>query len=234
MKMKIAGISDLILKLSIAMASLAEYLKERGRRVDESKKANPLDLFVKFVVGAFIVAVIIVGAKVYEVQSKYQGDVTLWKHKVNFINSEVYMSNYLLADMEGNNLTYSMFEGNISVLMVWATWCNVCLGNFPYLAHFNKMLKERGVNINIIPVAENKDTPEKVAAFYSKLHLSYDDIKPYKNIEPRLFSSLGILGVPSYYLLDKHGRAFAKFEPKWEESESLLSMLESLSQSDNE
>ena len=89
-----------------------------------------------------------------------------------------------------------IFQGQVSLLNVWATWCVTCREEHVFLNH----LKSQG--INIIGV-DYKDNSQDAQRWIAQLGNPYADI--VVDAEGRLGLDLGVFGAPETYVIDTHG-----------------------------
>ena len=55
-------------------------------------------------------------------------------------------------DINGNLYTLSDHRGEIIVLNFWATWCNPCIAELPYLDSIDKMFSEQDVEVIAVSI----------------------------------------------------------------------------------
>ena len=90
----------------------------------------------------------------------------------------------------------SLFNDQVTLLNVWATWCVACRVEHPFLVQ----LAEQGVRI----VGLNyKDDPAAAREWLEKLHNPYE--LSIIDADGRLGLDLGVFGAPETYVLDKTG-----------------------------
>lgn len=93
-------------------------------------------------------------------------------------------------------ITPEVFEGQVSLLNVWATWCAACRVEHPFLVR----LAESGVPIYGV---NYKDDVEEARKWLRQLH------DPYRfsvvDADGRLGVDLGVFGAPETYVIDKQG-----------------------------
>ncbi|GAA6153063.1 DsbE family thiol:disulfide interchange protein [Pseudoteredinibacter isoporae] len=88
------------------------------------------------------------------------------------------------------------FEGKITLVNVWATWCVVCRVEHPYLLE----LAEQGVRV----VGVNyKDQPDAARQWLADLKDPYE--YSVMDRSGRLGLDLGVFGAPESYLVDQQG-----------------------------
>jgi cytochrome c biogenesis protein CcmG/thiol:disulfide interchange protein DsbE len=92
--------------------------------------------------------------------------------------------------------TQSLFQGKVSLLNVWATWCVVCRDEHTFL---NK-LKQQGVHIIGIDYKDNLQDGQR---WIAELGNPYADI--IFDEDGRLGMDLGVFAAPETYVIDKQG-----------------------------
>jgi len=93
-------------------------------------------------------------------------------------------------------VTQEIFQGQVSLLNVWATWCPPCYAEHPYLLQ----LSQQGVRI----IGVNyKDNPEDSRRWLADLGNPYE--VTVQDPEGRLGMDLGVSGWPETYVIDAQG-----------------------------
>lgn len=119
-----------------------------------------------------------------------------------------------LAPLEGSGLPgidSALFEGKVTVLNIWASWCVPCRVEHPVLSSLSQdgRFDLEGLNY--------KDKPENAAAFLGDLGNPYTAI----GVDPagRAGIDWGVYGVPETFIIGKDGKiAFKHVGPLTEES----------------
>jgi len=106
-----------------------------------------------------------------------------------------------LADLDGQTLNLSQFEGQVLVLNFWATWCPPCRAEIPDFIEVYNEYKDKG--LGMIGISLDNMSEEELAPFVSDYGMTYpvalgtgqlvDDYKPGKYI-------------PATIIVDKNGR----------------------------
>ncbi|MES2826145.1 MAG: DsbE family thiol:disulfide interchange protein [Pseudomonadota bacterium] len=90
----------------------------------------------------------------------------------------------------------SMFKGRVTLLNVWATWCDTC-----HIEHaFLNELKQQGVHIIGV---DHKDNTIDAQRWIAQLGNPYADI--ILDEDGRFGLDLGVFGLPETYVVDKQG-----------------------------
>ncbi len=93
-------------------------------------------------------------------------------------------------------VTQAIFQGEISLLNVWATWCPTCYAEHTFLV----TLAEQGVRIIGI---NYKDDPTAAQKWLRDLHNPY--VVSVLDQDGRLGLNLGVFGAPETYVVDRQG-----------------------------
>ena len=91
----------------------------------------------------------------------------------------------------------SVFQGEVSLLNVWAEWCPSCWDEHEYLMHLSKEQGVRIVGLNY------KDQRETAFSFLGRLGNPYDTI--IFDPQGTLGFDLGVYGAPETYVIDADG-----------------------------
>ena len=95
------------------------------------------------------------------------------------------------------HLNQKMFPGKVSLLNVWATWCNTCKAEHPWLV---RIAKESGITVHGM---DYKDDRDDALQWLKTLGNPYEEVIFDK--DGTLGLNLGVYGVPETYVLDKKG-----------------------------
>jgi len=118
--------------------------------------------------------------------------------------------NFNLLDLEDKETSLSKFRGKPVILFFWTTWCPFCREELKQLNLMHRELSESGVEVLAINVEERA---EKVQRFMQRYSFSW---KVLLDKDATVAGDYGILGVPTYILIDKEGRlvSYSYYFPK--------------------
>jgi len=107
---------------------------------------------------------------------------------------------FKLPDTAGKTITLSNYKNKQQVLILfWTTWCPYCRRELKLLNDMSAQLEKEGTQI----LAVNVEEPGyKVSNFIKNYGLGF---KVLLDRDGSVASSYGILGVPTYVLIDKKG-----------------------------
>ncbi len=105
------------------------------------------------------------------------------------------------------------FDGKITVINFWATWCPPCVEEVPKLNRLYTRYKTSG--IQIIGIAMDKDSLNLLDQFVKKNDVSYLVLVGNEQTLSNL--STGALGkyfqgIPTTLLMDKNGQIYKRFD----------------------
>ncbi len=107
---------------------------------------------------------------------------------------------FKLSDLSGKEVALSDFSGKPVMLFFWATWCPYCRDELPELQKHYKDIKESGIELLAIDVGEPKERVERI--------LKNQDLEfpILLDADSRVASSYNLVGIPTYVLIDAHGK----------------------------
>jgi cytochrome c biogenesis protein CcmG/thiol:disulfide interchange protein DsbE len=91
-------------------------------------------------------------------------------------------------------------KGKVVYLDFWASWCGPCRMSFPRLEQLRQELGPHGFEVLAINVDEFEADALK---FLSEIPVSYPSLYDGGGTAPQQY---GILGMPTAYLIDRHGQ----------------------------
>ena len=114
--------------------------------------------------------------------------------------------NFVLKDINGNDVTLSDYRGKVILLDFWATWCAPCKKEMPSLdaLYKNKDFK----NLKIFAVNMEEPNQAKTKNFFSELNIEKLEIFFDSNLN--FVKAFKLRGVPTTILINKNGEEFAR------------------------
>lgn len=113
---------------------------------------------------------------------------------------EATMNNCLLYDLKGREVRLSDYRGKPVILCFWTTWCPYCRKEIQKLNKISSELDSSGIELLAINVSERES---KVARFLKSNPVNFPVLLD-KDGDCAL--SYGVIGIPSYLLIDRQGR----------------------------
>jgi thiol-disulfide isomerase/thioredoxin len=119
-------------------------------------------------------------------------------------------------DAQGRATAIGDFAGKVVLLDFWASWCLPCRTEMPIFDKLQEKLGNRG--FAVVPVSIDARGLDAVSGFYAEQNIGHlaKFIDPSRQAAKRL----GLVGIPSALILDRHGRIAARIEGpiNWESS----------------
>ena len=109
------------------------------------------------------------------------------------------VTNFTLLDLENKEFSLSDFKGKPVILFFWTTWCPYCRGELKQLNTMHAQFLQNGVELVAINVEEPAD---KIQRFTGSYLFSY---RVLLDTDAEVAQAFGILGVPTYILINKEG-----------------------------
>ncbi len=110
----------------------------------------------------------------------------------------------VLRSMEGREVRIADFKGESVVLLFWATWCPYCRESLPVANGLYPDMKASGINLFGVNIQES---PEKVQQYMGAHPVDFPILR---DADGSCAHSFGIVGIPTYILINKDGRVVAK------------------------
>lgn len=110
--------------------------------------------------------------------------------------------NYKALDLRtGDSLALrSHYEGHVTLVNIWATWCEPCKDEMPAMQRLYDSLGTRGFRIAAVSI--DQQGPEVVRAFANDFKLSFDILQDRSG---KIQQAYQTTGVPESFLLDNRG-----------------------------
>lgn len=109
-------------------------------------------------------------------------------------------TNCILYNSEEKEVRLSDFKGKSLILWFWTTWCPYCREAIPDLNSIYPELKSAGIELLAVNVDEPK---EKIVRFIKHYPIDFNILQ---DKGARCAFSYGVIGVPTYILIDKNGK----------------------------
>jgi len=111
----------------------------------------------------------------------------------------------LFETEDGNLETLGNYQGRVTILNFWATWCKPCVIEMPSLNRLQATYKAKG--LSIIPLVGDTEIVSKVRSFYRRYKLR--DLRYYIDNEAMTGQSYQVTGVPASFIFNKDGKLVA-------------------------
>jgi cytochrome c biogenesis protein CcmG/thiol:disulfide interchange protein DsbE len=155
-------------------------------RADEGWK--PRDIIIAIVLFLLIIALAIGGYFIYEHNKKpplIEGDDA---------------PDFTLPLLGGGETTLSDYRGKVVLINIWATWCEPCREEMPYIENQYQNLKDRP--FEILAISEDKRGEEDVGPFVQEFGLSFPILLDENKDIGELYQTSKF---PESFIIDKDG-----------------------------
>src|SRR5271157_2299045 len=134
-----------------------------------------------------------------------------------------------LKDLDGKDVSLADYKGKVVFLNFWATWCDPCRVEIPWLIDMQAKYAARG--FTVVGVAMDEEGKSVVAPFIAKerfdvngqqLPMGYPILLGTDEAADKFG---GILGYPTSFLISRDGRIVTKFQGL-KSSDELLKAIE--------
>jgi thiol-disulfide isomerase/thioredoxin len=135
-----------------------------------------------------------------------------------------------LKDLDGKDISLADYKGKVVFLNFWATWCDPCRVEIPWLIDMQAKYASRG--FTVVGVAMDDEGKSVVAPFIAKerfdvngqqLPMGYPILLGTDEAEDKFG---GILGYPTSFLISRDGKIVEKFQGL-KSSDELVKAIES-------
>ena len=121
-----------------------------------------------------------------------------------------------LKDLSGKDVALADFKGKVVFVNFWATWCDPCRVEIPWLIAMQNKYGDKG--FTVVGIAMDEEGKTAVAPFIEKerfdvggqqLPMNYPILLGTDEASDKFG---GILGYPSSFLISRDGKIITKFE----------------------
>lgn len=116
-------------------------------------------------------------------------------------------------DPRGRKTDLSAFDGGMTVVNFWATWCPPCRKELPWFDELGAELGEEG--IRVVAISLDKQGRGKAKAYLDRQKLT--NLQAYTDPKADLARQMGIIGLPVTAILGPDGREIGRLtgEARW-------------------
>ena len=111
---------------------------------------------------------------------------------------------FLARDLNGKVVSTAEWNGKVTLLTFWATWCGPCRAEIPMLIDLQKQYKDQ---LQVVGISVDDDEPERVKAFVDKAGINYPVVMWTRDIVTRFG---GVPALPTTFVINREGRVMQK------------------------
>lgn len=155
---------------------------------------------LKIIYTSFSIVLILFFLNPVVFKDKAVGDIDYMKALSLFVLDErPKAKNFILRDLNGNQVNLEDHRGKIVFLNFWATWCPPCREEMPAMEKLHNRFKKDDFIILAIDLQENR---QQVKRFKERFKLTFTILL---DSEGKVGSMYGIRSIPTTYLVDRKG-----------------------------
>jgi thiol-disulfide isomerase/thioredoxin len=119
-------------------------------------------------------------------------------------------------DLDGSDVTLAKYKGTVVLVDFWATWCEPCYVEIPWLIEMQQKYAAKG--FTVLGVSMDEDGKSAVVPFLAKERFTVNGQKLPMNYPIVLGSEEiadkfgGLLGYPTGFLISRDGKVVKKFQ----------------------
>lgn len=110
------------------------------------------------------------------------------------------------ADLGGKLISLADYRGKVVLLDFWAVWCGPCVGEIPDIKKVYEKYHDKG--FEVIGVSFDEDDA-MLREFLKEKDIPWQNIMDNEGFRGRFAKQYGIRGIPSPFLIDRHGKVIS-------------------------
>ena len=114
---------------------------------------------------------------------------------------------FTLKTLDGKDVTLSSLKGKAVMVNFWATWCEPCKIEMPWLVELQDKYRKDG--FEIVGVAMDDSGQKEIAEFARKMKVNYTVVIGSEKVAD-LYG--GLDGLPTNFFLDRNGKVIDSFK----------------------
>lgn len=129
------------------------------------------------------------------------GEIGSPARSIRVIEVSIMAPEIAFNDATGRHWGFVEFRGRPIVVTFWATWCPICFIEMPKLDRLQAELQDAG--LAVIALSLGKEGIPTIERYYARRGIR--NLKVFHDPEAVMASVLGIEGVPTTFIIDRHG-----------------------------
>lgn len=144
-----------------------------------------------------IILLVLIGATAFAIYSSVTEDKTI-------VGKGDQAPDFVLTDLDGNEVKLSDYRGKGVFLNFWGTWCPPCKREMPFMNSQYKEYKDKGVVVIAVNAGESRFVVEKFNEDYGlEFPMVIDN-------DSQVLDAYNIDPLPTTFLIDKDGKIVDK------------------------
>ena len=139
--------------------------------------------------------------------------------KMTISNNFFSVPNTIFFDQNGEEITLQEFQGRVTLVNFWATWCAPCRKEMPSLATLSNQLGSD--TFQILTIATMRSSSEAIDNFFDENKIV--NLPKYRDPKGHLARAAGVAALPLTILLDKNGYEIGRLigDADWSQSATI-------------
>lgn len=139
--------------------------------------------------------------------------------KMTLSNNFFSAPNTVFFDQNGEEITLQEFQGRLTLVNFWATWCAPCRKEMPSLATLSNQLGSD--TFQILTIATMRSSSEAIDNFFDENKIV--NLPKYRDPKGHLARASGVAALPLTILLDKNGYEIGRLigDADWSKSATI-------------
>ncbi|HEY7082738.1 MAG TPA: cytochrome c biogenesis protein CcdA, partial [Nitrososphaeraceae archaeon] len=108
---------------------------------------------------------------------------------------------YHALTMNGKDVSMPNYRGKVVLLNTWATWCEPCRSEIPYLESLSKNFSSQGLKVIGVSI-DSEGSDRRIQGFMKSYGMTYTVLRDPNNRFSHVFSTIG---VPETLLIGRNG-----------------------------
>ena len=139
--------------------------------------------------------------------------------KMTIANNTSSAPKTIFFDIGGKELTLSDFNGRLTLVNFWATWCAPCRKEMPSLEVLSNQIG--GDTFQVVTIATMRSSEEAVKKFFNDNNII--DLPKFRDPKGYLARASGVAALPLTILLDRNGNEISRLigDADWAQDETI-------------
>ena len=139
--------------------------------------------------------------------------------KMTIANNTSSAPKTIFFDTAGKELTLSDFNGRLTLVNFWATWCAPCRKEMPSLEVLSNQIG--GDTFQVVTIATMRSSEEAVKKFFNDNNII--DLPKFRDPKGYLARASGVAALPLTILLDRNGNEISRLigDADWAQDETI-------------
>lgn len=124
----------------------------------------------------------------------------------------------MFLNAEGDEIDLHAFDGHLTLVNLWATWCPPCRKELPGMDRLKGALADEG--LEIVAISLDRGGLKKAGTFWKRA--GFDHLELYADPDKDLAQEMGVISLPVTAIVGPDGREIARMvgDAEWDSDEA--------------